>query len=299
MVGAQLPPRCPVRAPSARWLGPQMSAVSAGDSGLVPASRHRRAQGPEHGGGRGEQVWCQQLPVVLPALSERLRLQGPRVSVVPLPRCPLPALGFSSCRERPPAFHRGCQALYPCESPEESLGRQAAPSAGAGQRLYRRRPGDRAGVLPPAQESRLGCPARPAPGTSAPAPPQPWPRSPAASVHRQTCWQAAGLARTQRCLTLPPFGFLIAEKFIRRQTIASSKTPRKNNQAIRSPTVRLPLLNGRLNGARWRLGALSGQRDDGCQPGPAGRGARARGVRACPRCPASCPSGPPCRPVLG
>lgn len=31
----------------------------------------------------------------------------------------------------------------------------------------------------------------------------------------QTRWQAAGLASSQICLTLPPFGFLIAEKFIR------------------------------------------------------------------------------------
>lgn len=138
-------------------------------------------------------------------------------------------------------------------------------------------------------------PGSPSAGASAPSPPQPWPSSPAAcalSVRGQTCWQAAGLARTQRCLTLPPFGFLIAEKFIRSPTIASSKMPRENNQAIRSPTVRLPLLNGLLNGARWCLGALPGQIDDGCQPGPAGRGARAREARACPRWPASCPSGP-------
>lgn len=54
-------------------------------------------------------------------------------------------------------------------------------------------------------------------------------------LSRQTRWQTAGLAGTQVCLTLPPFGFLIAEKFIRSQTIASSKMPRENNQATLSP----------------------------------------------------------------
>lgn len=66
------------------------------------------------------------------------------------------------------------------------------------------------------------------------------------------------LASTQLRLTLPPFGFLIAEKFIRSQTIASSEMPRENNQASRSPSVRLPLLNG----ARWCLSALPGQMID-------------------------------------
>lgn len=97
---------------------------------------------------------------------------------------------------------------------------------------------------------------------SAPTPLQPWPYCPPSSLHRQTPWQAAGLASTQLCLTLPPFGFLIAEKFIRSQTIASSKMPRENNQASRSPSVRLPLLNDPLNGARWCLGALPGQMID-------------------------------------
>lgn len=66
------------------------------------------------------------------------------------------------------------------------------------------------------------------------------------------------LASAQLHLTLPPFGFLIAEKFIRSQTIASSEMPRENNQASRSPSVRLPLLNG----ARWCLSALPGQMID-------------------------------------
>lgn len=78
----------------------------------------------------------------------------------------------------------------------------------------------------------------------------------------KTHWQASGLARTQICLTLPPFGFLIAEKFIRSQTIACSKMLTENNQTSLSPTVRLLLLNGPLNGARWCLGALPGQMID-------------------------------------
>ena len=102
---------------------------------------------------------------------------------------------------------------------------------------------------------------------SAPTPPQPWPYSPPSSLPRQTPWQAAGLASTQLCLTLPPFGFLIAEKFIRSQTIVSSKMPRENNQASRSPSVRLPLLNGLLNGTRWCLGALPGRMID-VRPAP-------------------------------
>lgn len=38
--------------------------------------------------------------------------------------------------------------------------------------------------------------------------------------------------------------------------------PRENNQASLSPSVRLLLLNGPLNGARWCLGALPGQMID-------------------------------------
>lgn len=166
---------------------------------------------------------------------------------------------------------------------------------GVGRCLCRQKPGDRAWDAVPHSGVLPWVPGSPSAGTFAPSPPRPWPRSPSASVPSvcgQTCWQAAGLARTQRCLTLPPFGFLIAEKFIRSQTIASSKMPRENNQASRGPAVRLPLLNGRLNGARWCLGALPGQIDDGCQPGPAGRGARAGEIRACLRCPARCPSVP-------
>lgn len=166
---------------------------------------------------------------------------------------------------------------------------------GVGPCLYRQKPGDRAQDAAPSSGVPTRGPGSPSAGASAPAPSQPWPQSPSASVRGQTCWQAAGLARTQRCLTLPPFGFLIAEKFIRSQTIASSRMPRENNQAVRSPAVRLPLLNGRLNGARWCLGALPGQIDDGCQPGPAGRGARAgAGGPGSPAVPSelSCPSGP-------
>lgn len=95
---------------------PRCLTVSAGDSGPVSAPRHNSAQGPEHGGRRGEQVWCHRLPIVLPAISEWLCLPGACVSAVslpPLPPLPLPVLVLPACLERLPAFYRGWQVLSP------------------------------------------------------------------------------------------------------------------------------------------------------------------------------------------
>lgn len=187
--------------------------------------------------------------------------------------CPLCPLSPSPCSSFLPAW-RGCQPftgagkffLLPfffrgvcgrwgaLSAGEANVGLWRWDSASPGGEPGPER-GPRSRVLPQA-------PGTPRVGASAPSPPQPWPCSPSSSVPRQTRWQAAGLASAQICLTLPPFGFLIAEKFIRSQTIASSKMPRENNQARRSPSVRLPLLNGPLNGARWCLGALPGQMID-------------------------------------
>lgn len=75
------------------------------------------------------------------------------------------------------------------------------------------------------------------------------------SVHRAMCWWGAGLARTQMCWTFPPSAFLIAEKFIRSQTIVCSKMSGENNEAA-SAAVSGLLLNGLLNGTSWCLGTL-------------------------------------------
>lgn len=57
--------------------------------------------------------------------------------------------------------------------------------------------------------------------------------------------------------------------------------PRENNQARRSPSVRLLLLNGLLNGASWCLDALPGQMIDGSLALQAGQGDE--GLPAVPR----------------
>lgn len=80
----ELPARC-AAGPSAPRPGPRCLTVSAGDSGPVPARRHCGAQGPQHGGRRGEQVRRHRLPILLPAVSEWLFLSGSCVSVVSLP----------------------------------------------------------------------------------------------------------------------------------------------------------------------------------------------------------------------
>lgn len=81
------------------------------------------------------------------------------------------------------------------------------------------------------------------------------------SVHRAVRWQGAGLARTQMRWTFLPSAFLIAEKFIRSQTIVCSKMSGENNEAA-SAAVRVLLLNGQLNGTSWCLGTLPPQADD-------------------------------------
>lgn len=88
----------------------------------------------------------------------------------------------------------------------------------------------------------------------------PWPCYPTPLCTEQRI-DGAGLARTQMCWTFPPFAFLIAEKFIRSQTIVCSKMSGGNNQAA-SAAVSLLLLNGLLNGTRWCLGALLRQMID-------------------------------------
>lgn len=108
----------------------------------------------------------------------------------------------------------------------------------------------------PPTAPQLPSPAQ-VPGASAPSPSQPGPYSPSS---QPDLLAGCKPGKHSHMPDPPSFGFLIAEKFIRSQTIASSKMPRENNQASSSPpAVQLPLLNGPLNGARWCLGARPGQ----------------------------------------
>lgn len=143
--------------------------------------------------------------------------------------CPslLPAL--RACRPL-----SGADSSSPGNLPRSPLCRRSRRlPVGVGPCLHSQESGPEGCAQTPAQVSGPGPLARPSsvlrhrPHRS-PAPVLP-------PLSRQTRWQAAGLAGTQGCLTLPPFGFLIAEKFIRSQTIASSKMPRENNQATLSP----------------------------------------------------------------
>lgn len=107
-----------------------MSPFSAGDTGPLAAPGHSGAQGPEHGAWRGEQVWCHQLPILLPAVSERLLLPGPCVSVSP-PVSPIrPCVSPFFLPGEAASLSQGLMSSLSCKSPEESLGKQGAPSAG-------------------------------------------------------------------------------------------------------------------------------------------------------------------------
>lgn len=141
-----------------------MSPFSAGDTGPLAVPGHSGTQGPEHGAWRGEQVWCHQLPILLPAVSERLLLPGPCVSVSP-PVSPIrPCVSPFFLPGEAASLSRGLMSSLSCKSPEESLGKQGAPSAGGadvclrqGRGVYSLKSAPRAlhtHLCPPAQQSR-------------------------------------------------------------------------------------------------------------------------------------------------